>query len=101
MLSNDEYDDMTDVRALLEHGYAVDGYEKEVGRHSFTSEDTGDFDGPPVLSPPHIIDISSIRRPPVLAMVPTDRASAHDLPLAPLAVVERELFHNCTFQCKL
>jgi len=42
------------------------------------------------------MDISSVRRPPVPAMVPADRVSAHDLPLAPLAVVERELFHSGT-----
>jgi len=40
------------------------------------------------------MDIPSVRRPPVSVMVPADRVSAHDLPLAEtLSAVEGGLFH--------
>jgi len=97
MDSDDKYDDETDTRALMEHGYAVGGNEIEEERvNSSSSSENGDgFYDPPVLSPPHTMDIPSVRRPPVPVMVPADRVSTHDLPLAaPLAVVDRELFHN-------
>jgi len=43
---------------------------------SFSSfEDGGDFNEPSVFSPPHTMDISSVRRPPVPAMVPANRVS--------------------------
>jgi len=98
MDSNDEYEDGADTRALMEHGYAAGGYEDEVERHNSSSSENGDdSNNPPVLSPPHTMDIPSICRPPVPAMVPADRVSTHDLPLAaPLVVVERELIHNGT-----
>jgi len=52
---------------------------------------------PPLLSPIHAMDIPSVRRPPVSVMLPADRVSAHDLPLAEtLSAVEGELFHNIT-----
>jgi len=60
MDSNDEYEDETNTRVLLEHGYTVGGNEEEVEQYS--SENGGDFDGPPVLSPPHTMDISSVRQ---------------------------------------
>jgi len=42
------------------------------------------------------MDIPSVRRPPVSVMVPADRVSAHDLPLAESlsAVVKREKYHK-------
>jgi len=43
------------------------------------------------------MDIPSVRRPPVSVMVPADRVSTHDLPLAEtLSVAEKELFHKIT-----
>jgi len=43
------------------------------------------------------MDIPSVRCPPVPVMVPAELVSTHDPPLAaPLAVVEKELFHNGT-----
>jgi len=43
------------------------------------------------------MDIPSVRRPPVSVMVPADRVSAHDLPLAKSlsALVSREKYHTC------
>jgi len=41
------------------------------------------------------MDIPSVRRPPVSVMVPANRVSAHDLPLAEtLSVVEGGNYHN-------
>jgi len=97
MDSSEEYEYGTDTRVLSDHGYAVGGYEKQVERYNSSSSENGDdFDNPPVLSPPHTMDISSVRRPPVSVMVPADRVSTHNLPLAAFAVVEKELFHNGT-----
>jgi len=45
-----------------DHGYALGLYEVEIERHSSTSEDEGDLDGLPVFSPPHVMDIPSVRR---------------------------------------
>jgi len=50
---------------------------------------------PPVLSPIHAMDIPSVRRRQVSVMVPADRVSTHDLPLAEtLSVVEGGFFHT-------
>jgi len=53
--SNDEYEDGADTRAIMEHGYAVGGYEEEVERHNSSSSENGDnFDNPPrTLPSPH------------------------------------------------
>jgi len=85
MDSNDEYEYGTDNRAHMEHGYAIGGYEEEVERYNSASSENGDdFDDPPVLSPPHTMDIASVCRPPV----PAELVSTHGMPLpAPLAVV--------------
>jgi len=68
-----------------------------------SSSDQEDTDNiiPPVSKQPLIqaMDIPSVRRPPVSVMVPADRVSTHDLPLAESlsAVVKREKYHNnCT-----
>jgi len=80
---------------LMELGYATASLKEEVEEESFSSsDDGGDFDEPPVISPPHTMNIPSVRRPPVPVMVLADRVSTHVLPLAPLAVVDRELFHS-------
>jgi len=97
MDSNDEYEDGTDTRVLLEHGYAVSGYEKEVERRNSSSSENGDdYDDPLVLSHPHRMDIPSVRRCQRWCRPIEYQLSAHDLPLAALAVVERELFHSYT-----
>jgi len=100
MDSEDEYEKETATRVFLEHGYAVGGREEEIKprSHSSSSSEYGrDHDGPPVLTPHHTMDMHIVRRPPGPVIVPADRVSTHDLPLAaPLAVVERELFHNGT-----
>jgi len=113
MDSEDDYEDRMDARVFIEQGYATGGYEeeREKANSSSSSEHGSDLDNPPVLSPPHTIDIPSVHRPPVPVMLPADRVSTHDLPVTetlpadrvsthdlpltePLAVVERELFHT-------
>jgi len=65
-----------------------------------SSSDLGDDSDNPIERPPQplvqAMDIPSVRRPPVSAMVPADRVSTHDLPLAESlsAVVERERYHR-------
>jgi len=52
----------------------------------------------PVLSPIHTMDILSVRCPPVPVMVPADRVSTHNMPLAEtLSVAERELFLTISY----
>jgi len=93
MDSGDEYEEETVTDA-------IGGYEEEIKRNSYSSSSSpskhgSDCDEPPVLSPHHTIDIPSVRRPPVPVLVPADRVSTHDLPLAArLTVVEKELFHK-------
>jgi len=100
MDSEDEYEEETATRVLLEHGYAVGGCEEEIepcSPSSSSSEYGSDHDGPPVLTPHHTMDIPSVRRPPVPVLVPADRVSAHDLPLAaPLPLVEESCFTKVT-----
>jgi len=88
--------EIMDTRVFMEHRYAIGGCEEKEKEFSSSSSENGDdYDEPPVLSPPHTMDIPSVRRPPVPVMVPADRVSTHDLPLAEtLSVVERELFHR-------
>jgi len=98
MDDGDEYEKETATHVLLEHGYAVGGYNEEIEPHNSSSssstEDGNDPDDHPNISSPHTTDIPSVCRLPVPVMVPADRVSTHDRPLAaPLAVVERELFH--------
>jgi len=99
MDSEDDYEYNMDTRVLTEQGYAVGGCDEKRERannSSSSSENRDDYDDPPIPSPPHTMDLPSVRRLPVPAMVPADRVSTHDLPLAEtLSVAERELFHNC------
>jgi len=94
MDSDEEYEFDIDVEIPADKNHANRMEEK--GSHSSsTSENGDDYDGPPVLSPIHAMDIPSVRRPPVSAMIPADRVSAHDLPLADtLSAAEGGLFHN-------
>jgi len=79
MDSDDEYENGTDTLAHMEHGYAIGAYEEEDERFnpSYSSENGDGFDDPPVLSPPHTMDISSVRRPPVPEYPPTTCHSPH------------------------
>jgi len=83
--------------------YETGGYreEREYNSHSPSSshsEHGSDNEEPPILSPPHhTMYIPSIRRPPVPAMVPSDRVSTHDLPLAEtLSAAEGVISHRYT-----
>jgi len=82
----------------MEPGYTVGGKEdneREMANSPSSSENGDDYNDPPELSLIHTMDIPSVRRPPVPVMVPADRVSTHDLPLAEtLSVVERELFYR-------
>jgi len=101
MDSDNEYEDGMDTCVLMEQGYAIGGYKEEVegANYSSSSENGDDYDDPSVFSPPHTMDIPIVRRPPVPVMVPADRGSTHDLPVAEtLAVVKRELFHTIMSQ---
>jgi len=56
---------------------------------------------PPLSKQPSLqaMDIPSVRRPPVSVMMPADRVSTHDLPLAESLSalgVERKKYHNNT-----
>jgi len=97
MDSDDDYEYDMDTMLLTEQGYAVGGEHKKRERaNSPSSSESGDdYEDPPVLSPIHTMGIPSVHRPPVPSMVPANRVSTHDLPLAEnLSVGERELFHN-------
>jgi len=94
MDSEDEYEEETVT-------YEIGGYQEDREHDSHSpssshSEHGIDSDDPPILSPPHhTMDIPSVRRPLVPVMVPADRVSTHDLPLAEtLSAAEGELFHN-------
>jgi len=94
MDSDEEYEFDVDIEMPVEENHA--NRREDKGSHSPTSSENGDdYDGPPVLSPIHAMDIPSVRRPPVSTMAPADRVSAHDLPLADtLSAVKRGLFHT-------
>jgi len=96
MDSDEEYEFDINAEMPVEESHA--NRMEENGSHSPSSSESGDdYDGPPVLSPIHAMDIPSVRRPPVSVMTPADRVSAHDLPLADtLSSVERGLFHTLT-----
>jgi len=98
MDSEDDYENRMDTRVSMEHEYAIGCNDDEIERaNSFLFENGSDLDDPLVFSPPHTMDIPSVCRPPLPVMVPADRVSTLDLPLAEtLAVVEKELFHNGT-----
>jgi len=96
MDSDDDYEYNMDKQIPAEQDYAVgkDENKRERANSPSSSENGDDYNDPLVLSPIHTMDIPSVRRPPVSVMVPANRVSTHDLPLAEtLSVVERELFH--------
>jgi len=94
MDSDDDYEFDVDTVVPVEKDHIIE-YERKRANSPSSSENGDDYDSPPVLSPIHAMDIPSVRRPPVSVMVPADRVSAHDLPLAEtLLVVEGELYHK-------
>jgi len=94
MDSDDVYEFNVETVVPVERNHTIE-YEKERANSPTSSENGDDYDDPPVLVPFHTMDIPSVRRPPVSVMVPADRVSTHDLPLAEtLSVVENELFHK-------
>jgi len=93
MDSEDDYELDVDTVVPVRKDHMIE-YERKRANSPSSSENGDDYDNPPVLSPIHAMDIPSVRRPPVSVMVPADRVSVHDLPLAEtLSVVERGLFH--------
>jgi len=94
MDSEEDYEFDVDTVIPLERDHTIE-YEKERANSPSSAENGDDYDSPPVLSPIHAMDIPSVRRPPISVLVPADRVSTHDLPLAKtLSVVDRGLFHN-------
>jgi len=94
MDSDDDYEFNVETVVPVEKDH-IKEYERKRSNSPSSSENGDNYDDPPVLSPIHALDIPSVRRPPVSVMVPADRVSTHDLPLAEtLSVVERGLFHN-------
>jgi len=90
---DDDYEFDVDTVVPVEEEHIIE-YERKRANSPSSSENGDDYDSPPVLSPIHAMDIPSVRRPPVSVMVPADRVSTHDLPLAEtLSVVEGGLFH--------
>jgi len=86
------------VPSVQDHTSRFEGHRTTTSSPSPSSssehEDEYDF---PTITPPLIqaMDIPSVRRPPVSVMVPADRVSTHDLPLAEsLWAVERENYHT-------
>jgi len=70
-------------------------YESHRALSPSSSKQGDEYDSPPSHPFIQALDIPSVRRPPVLVMVPADRLSTHDLPLAEsLSAVEREKYHN-------
>jgi len=96
MDSDEDYEFDIDTEVPIERSRVIEQEGKRFNSPS-SSENGDDYDSPPVLSPIHAMDIPSVRRPPVSGMIPADRVSAHNLPLAEtLSVVERGLFHTTT-----
>jgi len=90
MDSDDDYEFDVDTVVPVKKDHIVE-YERSRANSPSSSENGDDYDSPPLLT----IDIPSVHRPPVSVMVPADRVSTHDLPLAEtLSAVERGLFHN-------
>jgi len=87
-------EDEMDAHDVMEHGYAVSGLPDYVEEEEIPAYTGGEFDEPPVLSPPHTVDVSSVRGPPPSLMMAADSISAHGRPLPPLGVAARELFHK-------
>jgi len=94
MDSDDEYEE--EITRYETGGYREEREHISHFPSSSHSEHGSDKEEPPIFSPPHhTMDIPSVRRPPVPAMVPSDRVSTHDLPLAEnISVAEGQLFHR-------
>jgi len=96
MDSEDDYEFNVETVVPGDRGHVTE-YERERANSPSSSEYGDDYYDPPVLVPFYTMDIPSVRRPPVSVMVPANRTSTHDLPLAEtLSVVEGGLFHTDT-----
>jgi len=94
MNSDEDYKFDLDTVVPVKKNHRIE-YERKRANSPSSSENGDDDDIPPMLSLIHAMDIPSVHRPPVSVMVPADRVSAHDLPLAEtLSAVKGELFHN-------
>jgi len=89
-------EDEMDTQDITEHGYAVGGLYEYVKKKDIPAYTRGEFDEPPVLYPPHTLDVPSVCGPPPSVMTSADSISAHGHPLLPHRVAARELFHSCT-----
>jgi len=94
MDSDEDYEFNVETVVPVEKDH-IREYERKRANSPSSAEKGYDYDDPPALSPIHVMDIPSVRRPPASVMTPADRVSAHDLPLADtLSAVETGLFHN-------
>jgi len=95
---DEDYEFDVDSAVPFEHDRTV-GYRSH-RTTSPSSSDLGDDSDNPIERPPQplvqAMDIPSVRRPPVSVMLPADRVSTHDLPLAESlsAVVDSEKHHS-------
>jgi len=94
-----EFDVESVVTSEQDHTLRYEGHRATTSSPSpsSSSEHEEEYDLP--TTTPSLIramDIPSVRRPPVSVMVPADRVSTHDLPLAESlsAVVNREKYHS-------
>jgi len=90
----DDSDTDTELGTLgpLEHDYASGG----LSEYEETACTWDEFDSPPTLSPPHTMDVTSVRRPPASLMTPADVVSARRPPSLPLEVADTGKLYNLT-----
>jgi len=91
-------EDEMDTQDIMEHGYAFGSLYDYVEEEEIQTCVEGEFDAPPVLSPPHTLDVPSVRGPPPSVMMSADQVSDHGRPLPLLGVVARDLFHTIIVQ---
>jgi len=90
---DDDYEFDVDPVVPADNDHTI-GYESNRATSPSSSEQGDEYDNTPFPPLLHAMDIPSVRRPPVSVMVPADRVSTHDFPLAEsLSAVEREKYH--------
>jgi len=99
-----EFDVDPVVPSEQDHTFRYEGHRATTSSPSPSSSsehEEDEYDNPTTTLPLlQAMDIPSVRRPPVSVMVPADRVSAHDLPLAETlsaVIVEGGLFHKYKF----
>jgi len=85
MADESDTDVELDTLAPLEHDYASGGFSE----YEETVCTWDDYEKPPTLSPPHTMDVPSVRCPPASLMMQADVISARRPPSLPLEVAER------------